>query len=93
MLVRDLRTHRAFRKHVVRERAIFAHQLDTQQTVTFSRIKVEGVLESSLSVVVTYDADQGPGHHQRKMPCAWFNRWSPDSAGRDHPGEWAGKRK
>jgi hypothetical protein len=59
VLVRDLRTRREFREHVMRERAIFAHQLDAQQAATFSRIKVEGVLESSLGVVVTYDADRG----------------------------------
>jgi 5,6-dimethylbenzimidazole synthase len=59
VLVRDVRTRRAFREHVLRERAIFADQLDAQQAATFSRIRVEGVLESSLGIVVTYDPQRG----------------------------------
>lgn len=59
VLVRDVDTRTAFRDHVQAEREIFATQLDREQTRTFARIKIEGVLESSLGVVVTYDPRRG----------------------------------
>lgn len=59
VLVRDVHTRTAFRDHVETERAIFAHQLDAERSRMFARIKVEGVLESSLGVVVTYDPRRG----------------------------------
>jgi len=34
-------------------------RLEGQPAATFSRIKVEGVLESSLGIVVTYDTERG----------------------------------
>jgi 5,6-dimethylbenzimidazole synthase len=59
VLVRDVDTRTTFRDHVRTEREIFASQLDEEQASTFARIKVEGVLESSLGVVVTYDPQRG----------------------------------
>jgi 5,6-dimethylbenzimidazole synthase len=59
VLVRDASTRRAFHGHAQRERAIFAQQLEGQRASTFSRIKVEGVLESSLGIVITYDPERG----------------------------------
>ncbi|WP_199441231.1 5,6-dimethylbenzimidazole synthase [Umezawaea beigongshangensis] len=59
VLVRDERTRRAFRDHVHAERSVFEAQLDGDRARSFSRIKVEGVQESSLGVVVTYDPDRG----------------------------------
>ena len=59
VLVRDVSTRSVFREHVQRERAIFARQLTGQQATIFSEIKVEGVLESSLGIVVTYDPERG----------------------------------
>jgi 5,6-dimethylbenzimidazole synthase len=59
VLVRNVGTRSAFREHVQRERAIFAQQLGDQRATIFSRIKVEGVLESSLGIVVTYDSERG----------------------------------
>ena len=59
VLVRDVDTRTAFFDHVQAERDIFASQLDEEQTRTFARIKVEGVLESSLGIVVTYDPQRG----------------------------------
>ncbi|SDG80344.1 cob(II)yrinic acid a,c-diamide reductase [Lentzea fradiae] len=59
VLVRDESTRRAFRDHVQAERSVFAAQLDADRAEAFSRIKVEGVMESSLGVVVTYDPDRG----------------------------------
>ena len=59
VLVRDVDTRTAFRDHVQTERDIFASQLDEEQARIFARIKVEGVLESSLGIVVTYDPQRG----------------------------------
>lgn len=59
VLVRDESVRRAFRDHVQAERSVFAAQLDQERAETFSRIKVEGVMESSLGIVVTYDPDRG----------------------------------
>ncbi|HEV7908185.1 MAG TPA: 5,6-dimethylbenzimidazole synthase [Pseudonocardiaceae bacterium] len=59
VLVRDEHTRRAFRDHVHAERSVFSAQLDADRAEVFSRIKVEGVLESTLGVVVTYDPDRG----------------------------------
>jgi len=59
VLVRDESIRRAFRDHVQAERSVFTAQLDQERAEVFSRIKVEGVMESSLGVVVTYDPDRG----------------------------------
>ena len=59
IVVRDERTRRAFRDHVQAERSVFAAGLDGERAELFGRIKVEGILESSLGVVVTYDPDRG----------------------------------
>jgi 5,6-dimethylbenzimidazole synthase len=49
----------AFAQHVQRERQVFAATLEGERAATFERIKIDGVLESSLSVVVTYDQRRG----------------------------------
>lgn len=59
ILVFDEHTRRAFRDHVQAERSMFAAELDSDRAELFSRIKVEGILESTLGVVVTYDPDRG----------------------------------
>lgn len=59
VLVKNTDTRRAFRDHVQTERQIFADELSGERAKTFSKIKIEGVLGSSLGVVVTYDADRG----------------------------------
>ncbi|MET9628119.1 5,6-dimethylbenzimidazole synthase [Lentzea sp. NPDC006480] len=59
VLVRDESIRRAFRDHVQAERSVFAAELDQERAETFSRIKVEGVMESSLGIVVTYDPERG----------------------------------
>lgn len=59
VLVRDLHTRAAFRDHVHQQREVFASQLDEQQSRIFAPIKIEGVLESSLGIVVTYDPQRG----------------------------------
>lgn len=59
VVVRSEETRRDFREHVLAERSVFAAQLSGERAQTFSKIKVEGVVESSLGVVVTYDPDRG----------------------------------
>ncbi len=54
---RDVRQR--FRDHVEGERAEFAGTLDGERAERFSGIRVEGVLQASLGVVVTYDATRG----------------------------------
>ena len=59
VLVDDVATRTAFRDHVTSERDAFAATLDGERRATFNRIKIEGVLESSLGVVVTHDDTRG----------------------------------
>ncbi|WP_245975642.1 5,6-dimethylbenzimidazole synthase [Amycolatopsis palatopharyngis] len=59
VLVRDTATRQEFAEHVRAERDVFAETLDGQRGKTFSRIKIEGILESSMGVVVTYDPARG----------------------------------
>ncbi|MFC4149039.1 5,6-dimethylbenzimidazole synthase [Micromonospora mangrovi] len=59
ILVRDPATRRRFHQHVQAERDTFAADLDDAAASRFARIKIDGVLESTLSVVVTYDAARG----------------------------------
>ncbi|WP_243790036.1 5,6-dimethylbenzimidazole synthase [Saccharopolyspora gloriosae] len=59
VLVRDESTRRAFREHVLAERTVFADELSGERAETFSKIKVEGIVESGLGIAVTYDPDRG----------------------------------
>jgi 5,6-dimethylbenzimidazole synthase len=59
VLVRDAATRERFQQHVATERASYAESLTGERQQTFGRIKVEGILESALGVVVTYDPDRG----------------------------------
>jgi len=59
IVVRDRATREAFHRHVHHERDVFAATLDVEATARFDRIKIDGVLESTLSVVVTYDPQRG----------------------------------
>lgn len=61
LLIRDRATRQEFFDHVQAERAVFAAGLTGTEAERFARIKIDGVLESSLGVVVTYDASRaGP---------------------------------
>ena len=53
---------RAFRDHVVIERDSFAATLPAERRATFDAIKVEGICESSMGVVVTHDQQRGGTH-------------------------------
>ncbi|NJP34204.1 5,6-dimethylbenzimidazole synthase [Micromonospora thermarum] len=59
VVVRDPELRRRFHEHVSAEREVFAAMLDGEAAERFARIKIDGVLESSLSVVVTYDHSRG----------------------------------
>ena len=59
VLVRHPDTLGRFQAHVAHEREVFAASLSGERAETFARIKVEGVVESGLGVVVTYDAARG----------------------------------
>ena len=59
VLVSDDHVRREFRDHVLTERKVFDASLDPERAAVFERIKIEGVLESSLGVVVCYDPDRG----------------------------------
>jgi 5,6-dimethylbenzimidazole synthase len=59
IIVTDVDIRRRFREHVRAERDVFADQLDGDRARTFSRIKVEGILESTVGIVVCYDPERG----------------------------------
>ncbi|HEX9506215.1 MAG TPA: 5,6-dimethylbenzimidazole synthase [Acidimicrobiia bacterium] len=59
ILIEAAATKHEFWHHVTEERAAFAAVLDAERAARFSDIKIEGILESSLSIVVTYDPDRG----------------------------------
>ncbi len=59
ILVHDRVAREAFHRHVNHERDVFAASLDAEAAERFSRIKIDGVLESTLSIVVTYDPSRG----------------------------------
>ena len=62
VLVSDQATKESFLAHVRSQRDTFAATLPEDRQKVFETIKIEGILESSLSVVVTYDASRGaPG--------------------------------
>jgi 5,6-dimethylbenzimidazole synthase len=59
VLVRDPATRREFHRHVQRQRDDFAATLDPERAARFAGIKIEGILESTLSIVVGYDPGRG----------------------------------
>ncbi|MEU8157138.1 5,6-dimethylbenzimidazole synthase [Micromonospora sp. NPDC048986] len=59
ILVRDPELRQEFHRHVQRERDTFAATLQGAAAERFNRIKIDGVRESTMSVVVTYDPERG----------------------------------
>jgi 5,6-dimethylbenzimidazole synthase len=59
IVVGDRALRDQFHRHVRDERDVFAATLDAEAAERFARIKIDGVLESTLSIVVTYDAERG----------------------------------
>lgn len=62
VLVREAATLRSFHAHVAQEREVFAAELEGERAETFSNIKVEGIRESGLGIVVGYDPTRGGRH-------------------------------
>lgn len=85
VLVRAPETLRAFRDHVAVERAAFADTLSGERAETFERIKIEGICESGLGIVVGYDPTRGgpqvlgrhaiPDSGLYSVVCAIQNLW------------------
>ncbi|MCH9733017.1 MAG: 5,6-dimethylbenzimidazole synthase [Actinomycetia bacterium] len=85
VLVRSPDTLRTFRDHVAREREVFSATLTGERADTFSRIKIEGICESGLGIVVGYDPTRGGpqvlGRHAipdaglYSVVCAIQNLW------------------
>lgn len=59
VLVRDEVKRNEFAEHVETERRVFADSLPPERRETFEKIKVEGIGESGLGVVVTYSPHRG----------------------------------
>ena len=59
IVVRDPAVREAFHRHVRDERDVFAATLDPDAAARFARIRIDGVMESTLSIVVTYDPQRG----------------------------------
>jgi len=85
VLVRNSDTLAAFAEHVVHERDTFAATLSGERAETFGRIKIEGIRESGLGIVVGYDPTRGGpsvlGRHAiadaglYSVVCAIQNLW------------------
>lgn len=59
VLVENPSTRQQFATHVRGERDVFANMLDGERAGKFANIKVEGIMEASLGIVVTYDPERG----------------------------------
>ena len=59
VLVTAAATRRQFWEHVQAERSAFADSLEGERAARFAGIKIDGILEASVSLVVTYDAARG----------------------------------
>jgi 5,6-dimethylbenzimidazole synthase len=85
VIVRSPDTLSEFAAHVTQERATFASTLQGERAETFSRIKIEGIIESGLGIVVGYDPGRGGpqvlGRHAiadagiYSVVCAIENLW------------------
>ncbi len=59
VVIDDLAVRRAFHEHVETERKVFGAALSSPLSERFADIKIEGILDSTLSIVVTYDPSRG----------------------------------
>jgi len=62
VVVESLETRQAFRDHVTTERDVFRDSLPAERRETFDRLRIEGICESSVGIVVTYDHTRGGQH-------------------------------
>ena len=59
VVVESPETRSAFRDHVMDERDTFRASLPEDRRETFDKIKIEGICESSLGIVITHDQSRG----------------------------------
>jgi 5,6-dimethylbenzimidazole synthase len=59
IVVRDRQLRERFRAHVLQEREIYAATLDDERRARFGQIRIEGILEAQVGIVVTYDPERG----------------------------------
>jgi len=62
VVVESLEMRTAFRDHVTDERDTFRASLQEDRRATFDKIKIEGICESSVGVVITHDQGRGGQH-------------------------------
>ena len=62
VVIQSTATRQRFRDHVATERDRFARELTPERAELFARIKVEGVMDASVGIVVTYDSTRGAPH-------------------------------
>jgi 5,6-dimethylbenzimidazole synthase len=62
IVVEDRATRETFREHVTTERDIFLASLPADRRAAFDKIKIEGICEASLGIVVTHDQSRGGQH-------------------------------
>jgi 5,6-dimethylbenzimidazole synthase len=62
VVVRDPDVRRRFHAHVQAERAVFAAGLPGAEAERFRAIRIDGILDAPVSVVVTCDPDRGAPH-------------------------------
>ncbi|WP_037305235.1 5,6-dimethylbenzimidazole synthase [Amycolatopsis orientalis] len=62
IVVSDMDVRKRFREHVLDEREVFEGRLDAERARVFAPIKIEGIVDSSVGIVVGYDPSRGaPG--------------------------------
>jgi 5,6-dimethylbenzimidazole synthase len=59
VVIEATETKQCFRGHVAAERQVFQASLPPGRADLFARIKVEGIMEASVGIVVTYDSTRG----------------------------------
>jgi 5,6-dimethylbenzimidazole synthase len=62
IIVKDHAIRQQFKDHVEKEREIFKNSLPQELIEKFAKIKIEGILDASLAVVVTYDDTRAAPH-------------------------------
>lgn len=59
IMVSDMDLRKKFREHVLDEREVFEGRLDAERARVFAPIKIEGIVDSSVGIVVGYDPSRG----------------------------------
>jgi 5,6-dimethylbenzimidazole synthase len=59
VIIEDPSKREAFWEHAQVEHTNFMSTLDAERSAIFANLKIDGVLESALSIVVTYSAERG----------------------------------